>query len=115
MNKIIITGGRGYDNKELFYEVLDRINPRAIASGDAQGADALVEEWIKSRERTDINYQVYVADWGSHNRSAGPIRNKKMLVDNTDGVVVAFPGGKGTMNCVGQAKEMGIPVLRVDD
>lgn len=26
-----------------------------------------------------------------------------------------FPGGKGTVNCIEEAKKLGIPVLRVDE
>lgn len=41
---------------------------------------------------------------------AGPRRNQAML--HLAEKVVAFPGGKGTANCVRQARALGLPVER---
>lgn len=113
MTKIIITGGRDYKNRDLFFKVLDRLQPTELVSGDADGADSFTGEWITVRERIDVPYEIYEAEWAEYDKSAGPIRNNKMLSENMDGLVVAFPGGGGTSNCKKRAKELNIPVLEV--
>jgi hypothetical protein len=61
---------------------------------------------------------VSVADWDSHGKAAGPMRNRTMLagvnspVSNAD-LLIAFKGGRGTADCVRQARELGIPVIEV--
>ena len=57
---------------------------------------------------------MYPADWDTHGRGAGPIRNKQMLEEGKPDLVIAFPGGKGTANMIGQAKEAGIPVREIE-
>lgn len=56
---------------------------------------------------------VYHADWNAHGRSAGPIRNAKMLAEGKPDLVVAFPGGKGTAHMVGIARKAGVPVVEM--
>ncbi len=56
---------------------------------------------------------VFEADWDKFKKAAGHIRNGVMLSCNPD-LLVAFPGGPGTENCIKQAKKLGILVLRVD-
>ena len=58
-------------------------------------------------------YKGFPADWKTHGKAAGPIRNKQMLDEGKPDVVVAFPGGKGTANMVKLAREAGVPVTIV--
>ena len=44
------------------------------------------------------------AQWTKYGKSAGPIRNAEMLRFGKPQLVVAFPGGDGTENMIGQAK-----------
>lgn len=43
--------------------------------------------------------------------SAGPIRNKEMLVERQPDLVIAFPGGRGTANMVQQAKMAKVEIV----
>jgi len=52
----------------------------------------------------------FPADWSRHGKSAGPIRNRQMLIEGRPDIVVAFPGGKGTANMIKQAVEAGVKV-----
>jgi hypothetical protein len=53
----------------------------------------------------------FPADWDTHGRSAGPLRNRKML-DTKPDLVIAFHGNlnasKGTKNMVHQARRNGV-------
>lgn len=50
------------------------------------------------------------ADWQTHGKAAGPIRNGAMLAKHAPDGVVAFPGHNGTADCVRQAEAAGIKV-----
>lgn len=110
--RIVVCGGRDYENKEHLSLVLRRLSPRSIAHGNARGADSLAHLWC-------IDWQVpvvpFLADWEMHGKSAGPKRNREMLEDFQPDLVVAFKCGRGTEDCIKAARERGIPVLRVEE
>lgn len=111
--KIIVTGGRDYKDYLKVGVILDELEPQWVAVGDCRsGVDKFVRDWFIDMDR--INYEVYYADWETHGKAAGPLRNIAMIEENTDCVVIAFPGGKGTENCVREAKKRGLVVLRVE-
>lgn len=114
MRVIAVTGGRHYDNREALYGALDwqlQAGPIGIlAHGGASGADKLADEWAAAR---GIERRVFEPDWPRHGRGAGPQRNQRMLEESKPAVLVAFPGGKGTADCVRRALKMGILVTRI--
>jgi hypothetical protein len=115
--KIIVCGGRNYFNKQHVFNVLSGIHEEVditeIITGDAPGADTLAAEWAKSNK---ITYVVYRALWDIHGKAAGPIRNEEMLSGNLDAkFLVAFPGGKGTMNAIGLAEKYKLPVIKIQE
>ncbi|MBR0908260.1 hypothetical protein [Bradyrhizobium liaoningense] len=63
--------------------------------GVRSSADACADRWARSRH---IDVQAFPAAWVRHGNAAGPIRNGQMLRDGKPGLVVAFPGGRGTRN-----------------
>lgn len=88
----------------------NRLPEVVIIHGGAAGADKIADEWAM------VNWchiEEYKADWDKYGRSAGPIRNKRMLTEGKPDLVVAFPGGRGTMNMIKLAKEAGVEVLEV--
>lgn len=109
--KVIVTGGRDYDERAFVYETLDKIHANVgitlLIQGGARGADRLALEWAKSR---GIPFLTYEADWDTHGKAAGMIRNRQMLKENTDALVVAFPGGNGTIGCVKEAMRLGMKI-----
>lgn len=112
MRCVVVTGGRKYDDRILVYEVLNRLKIDMLYVGDANGADALARYWAQDR---GIVYAEYKADWKTHGKAAGPIRNKEMLADaGPYSIVVAFPGNAGTEDCVAQALTWNRIVLRVE-
>lgn len=116
MKKVIVTGGREYLNKDRVWISLDCEKPDQLITGACPtGADRLAMDWWVARKHDrKIVMKCYPADWEMYGRSAGPKRNRKMLVENPDAVVLAFPGGRGTANCVQTARDLGMTVIVVE-
>lgn len=57
---------------------------------------------------------IYFAEWNKYGKSAGPIRNKKMIDEGNPDIVIAYhddiENSKGTKNMITQAKDKGIKV-----
>lgn len=113
--RILITGGRDFDDREMLFLALDRLHSELgftlLIHGDAKGADRLAGEW--ATERT-IEVLACPADWKRHGRAAGPIRNRQMLEHMPD-LLVAFPGGRGTADMVSVATKAGLRVVYAAD
>ena len=115
--RIVTTGGRDFTDEDMVNRVLNELNPRRIAQGGATGADALVRDWalrsgfllVSAAEacHADPNDRLcvnYLAAWKLYGFKAGPLRNGRMLYRELPDLVVAFPGNKGTADCVRQAR-----------
>lgn len=113
---IVLTGGRDYDDAENTKKILRAVGPAAtrFLVGDCPtGLDFIAREWLLE---TGIEHQIFSADWKTHGRAAGPLRNRAMCNAAAPGaILVAFPGGRGTNDCVYAAKLKGIPVLRLEE
>lgn len=72
-----------------------------IISGGAKGADTLAERFAKEREYETL---IFSADWKTHGKAAGFIRNKQIVV--ACDMVLAFWDGKskGTQHTIVLAK-----------
>lgn len=107
--RIIITGGRNFNNIELVKKVFSDLpsGPHTIVHGGCSGADSLAD---KEARRRGWCVEVYPAKWNIHGKSAGPKRNAEMADMGAD-LCIAFPGGRGTTNMVNNAKRRGIKVI----
>lgn len=118
MYTILVTGGREFghdpDQKALIYAALDDVLLKwgrfRLIQGGAKGADATAKQWANDRE---IECMQYDADWKKYGARAGVLRNTEMLIMTQPHMVVAFPGGNGTVNMVKQAEERKVLVWRV--
>lgn len=109
--RVLVCGGRDYTDGYRVADVLSQLRIEELAHGNARGADRLAGWWAASK---GIRCRVYPADWRSHGKGAGPLRNARMLRDFEPDLVVAFPGGKGTADMVRRAEAAGVEVLLVD-
>lgn len=112
--KIIIAGGRDFNNLEYMTQVMTFLGifPTEVVSGgqksynketnQSYGADYLGEKWAAGMT---VPIKTFSADWITHGRAAGPIRNGQMA-DYAD-FLVAFWDGKsrGTKNMIDQMIE----------
>lgn len=110
--KTIIAGGRDYRmtfGDLLHLDAYRRSLPiTEVVSGAASGADACGENWARSR---GVAIRWFMADWSTHGKAAGPIRNQQMA-DYAD-ALIAFPGGRGTADMIRRAEKRGLKVIRL--
>jgi hypothetical protein len=112
MTKVLVCGGRDFDDRAALDAALDRLHAQQrftlVIAGGAPGADTMAEEWARDR---GIRTRIFRARWSIYGRAAGPIRNARMLRKGRPDLVVAFPGGKGTAGMVALAREAGVEVV----
>lgn len=114
--RVLVCGGRDYGDTERAFAVLDELrrgishDAMTIICGGANGADRLAWDWCISRR---VPLDNYPAEWKKFGKSAGPIRNQKMIDEGKPDLVVAFPGGRGTADMIARAKSAGVEVREV--
>ena len=112
MYKILVCGGRDFNDLKQMFSVLDAIHTKhnitCLVSGRASGADSLACLWA---DRNNVATSIHYADWDKYGKSAGPIRNQLMLELHPDiKQVIAFPGGSGTRDMTDRALAASFPV-----
>lgn len=78
-----------------------------IISGGAKGADSLAIDWAVINW---VPFTEYPADWKTHGKKAGFLRNTQMLNEGKPDLVIAFPGGKGTAMMLDISRKAGVAV-----
>jgi hypothetical protein len=111
--KIIIAGSRDFDDYKMLERYCDHFFRDKIADevtilcGMSKGADLLGRKYAISR---GFNVKEYPADWETHGKAAGPIRNAEMA-DNADGLIAFYDGeSKGTGNMIKEAEKRELQV-----
>lgn len=130
--KIVVTGGRDFKEWGFVFDTLNALHrerPITLLIEGGQrtlppssglsssrpdhdvkpigGADYFAMRWAIVN---NVPFATEPADWTQHGTRAGPIRNARMLNQYRPDLVVAFPGGKGTADCVRKARNMNITV-----
>lgn len=110
--KILVCGGREFDDYPFLCDALDRLHARRavglVIHGGARGADKLAGQWSRF---VGVEERVCEATWGGyHGNRAGLIRNQRMLDEERPDLVVAFPGGSGTRDMIARAQRARVPV-----
>ena len=97
--KIAVVGSRTFDRYYILERVLNATFEMGdvLVSGGAAGADDLAHRWALEN---DHKFVIFYADWKSYGRSAGFIRNQKIV--NYADQIIAFHDGvsKGTLHTV---------------
>lgn len=128
MKTWLVCGGRDYKDAKLMFEKLDELHtledykvqqdgskgPKTIrlriVHGDAKGADTIADIWARVRGH---DFKGYPADWHMFKSNAGKVRNAQMLEEEDVDLVIAFPGGWGTMDMLTKARVADIPTIEV--
>lgn len=123
--RLLITGSRAhrwtpYDSHALFLAVQEIVEKThaipIVVHGDASGADTHAAH--AAIHLLGLQTEAHPADWNTHGRAAGPIRNQEMILMGAD-LCLAFPdhkkgqGSRGTWGCIDLAYQADIPVLIV--
>ena len=110
MRKIIVAGGREFQDYEFLKSVLevaigeDKVQ---IVSGGARGADTLGEVYA---EEFGHEIKVFKADWKKYKNAAGPIRNESMA-EYADELCAFWDGrSTGTKHMIKYARQLGLEV-----
>lgn len=112
--RVVVTGGRKYGNAGSLFNILNGTHLdrpiSLLAHGGASGADRLASRWAAAN---GVPEACFPAHWEKLGNGAGPRRNRWMLDTIKPDLVIAFPGGTGTAQCVFYAEKLGIVVERV--
>jgi len=104
--------------ERALWALLRKHGPFVLVHGNCRGADQTAEnmaDLINAVEEDNggdpesITFERHRADWKTHGKRAGPLRNRHMASLGAVGCV-AFPGQRGTADMVRTAQEHGIPV-----
>lgn len=113
--RVLVCGGREFTNWLYISRALDIVHEarpvEMLIHGGARGVDTLAGYWAHKR---GIYRRVFPAAWIDEGPAAGPIRNRRMLIEGNPELVIAFPGGRGTANMVAQAIAAQVPIIRLD-
>lgn len=112
MTRVLVTGSRDWRDEntihEAIYAELMKDGGAVLVHGACpRGADAIADSlWLGDIER-------HPADWETHGKRAGFIRNHEMVALGAD-MCLAFikDGSRGAAHCADIAEKAGIPVRR---
>lgn len=111
--KLIIAGSRTLNVSPEFIisKVIEfNINPSLIISGRAKGIDTSGEQFAQLE---GIPIQIHAADWNTHGKSAGYIRNAEMAKAG-DALLLIWDGkSKGSQMMKALMKKAGKPIYEV--
>lgn len=103
--KVIIAGGRTFNDVEFFIECLKKteFDIVEVVSGGADGADRLGEMFARE---FGLKLTKFPADWHKFGRGAGPRRNRQMA-EYADALICFDTGGPGSKNMIQEMRKRG--------
>lgn len=84
-----------------------------VVNGGARGVDTMAVRWASENHIMSLTYS---ADWGTHGKVAGPMRNRLMAAD-AQALLALWDGqSPGTRNMIEEARnnKLRIHIFRVD-
>lgn len=117
--RILITGSRTWTNEHAIRDALATLiaqhgpeNVTIIHGACPHGADQLTDHIAQTW--TGLTIERHPADWATHGKAAGPLRNQQMVDAGAD-ICLAFvrDGSRGTRDCTRRAHAAGILVHEV--
>jgi hypothetical protein len=119
--RFLVCGGREFghsdDERDFIFDTLtrlltlDKYDSIVVIQGDQRGVDRTAGAWA---DMFGFENLPFPADWDRYGRSAGPIRNKQMLVKGKPDWTIAFPGGTGTANMIKQSRLRYVKVKEIE-
>ena len=111
--RILVTGSRDWSHRDVMADALRGFSdgsPITIVHGGARGADQMAGEWARKH---GLEEEVFPAQWNTHGKRAGFVRNAEMVATQPD-VCVAFikNQSKGATMTADLAEAAGIPTYR---
>lgn len=125
--KLIIAGSRTITlSPEAIIDFLRiyKIKPLEIVSGEAKGIDESGKNFYYSEKKASfgcngLNHERvsflkgFPADWNTHGKAAGPIRNRQMA-EYADALLLIWDGkSRGSANMKKEMEKLGKPIYEV--
>ena len=119
--RLLVCGGRDFNDRAAIHKLVDSLPAGSVViHGDSGkrdrrgraicGADILTGDAAKVR---GLEVRPVRAAWRLYGRSAGPIRNQRMLDEEHPTHYFNFPGGTGTADMVSRCVAAGVPRWRI--
>ncbi|SFT93279.1 Protein of unknown function [Kosakonia arachidis] len=112
--RVLICSGRFYADIHTLTRILDLYTRTqtidVLIHGGHHALGRAIETWARDK---DIHIIRYPANWALHGKYAETRRNLFMLEDSRPDVLLAFPGGEDTAECIKMAQNIGIRVIEV--
>lgn len=116
--KLIVAGGREFTDYNWAKREIIRLGTVelkdysvSIVSGMARGADAL---GVRFALEHNVKLHKFPADWDTHGKSAGHIRNREMA-QFADGLLAFWDGrSPGTKSMIGYARYLNLSVRVIE-
>jgi hypothetical protein len=108
--RTIVAGSRGITDYERVARAIEAApwTITEVVSGRARGVDQLGERWAQEH---GIPVKLFPADWDTHGRRAGFIRNGQMA-QYAQAVIAVWDGSSGgTKDMIAKAIELGLRVF----
>lgn len=108
---VIIAGSRTINDYRLVLRAIEKsgFSPTEVVCGKAKGVDTLGERWAKEH---NVPIRYFPADWKTHGRAAGPIRNREMAEytgTKNGGLILLWTGNSsGSRSMKNEAEEFGL-------
>lgn len=110
--KLVIAGSRTLFSKYLVHSAFENLHVKVeniseVVSGHANGIDRAGEKWAAW---FGVPVVLFPADWDTHGKSAGYIRNRQMA-EYGDRLLAIWDGhSKGTLNMITEMQKLEKPV-----
>ncbi len=107
--KLAVVGSRSFDDYEFLKKILDYHPCTQIISGGARGADTLAKRYAVEHGIPIIEF---IPDWDIHGKSAGFLRNEK-IVQACDELIAFWDGeSRGAKHSITLAENASKPVYK---
>lgn len=104
--RLIVAGGRDFDDEQRAFRILESLMCKfpymTIIEGGARGADAIGKKFAKM---SCLDLESMPADWGTHGKAAGYMRNEDMAKCATHCLCFWDGKSKGTKHMIDLAKK----------
>lgn len=102
--RLAVVGSRDFPYPWLVDAYLSYKRFDELVSGGARGVDSLAQEYAGMNH---IPFREFPADWDTHGKAAGFIRNAEIVEYATDVVAFHYGDSKGTAHTIGLARKAG--------
>jgi ribA/ribD-fused uncharacterized protein len=111
--KLLVSGGRKFNDVDYVVSKLSSLHETCpitlLIDGLAKGVDTIAGTWA---DCMGIERLTFAADWDTHKKRAGILRNIQMLEEGRPDLLMAFPGGRGTSHMVHATNKAGVDLIQ---